>query len=174
MAPSWGKQGAETRRRRRRLLLRDLLQATIAQNAPPQTKAKTTRAPRVRRDSSNSAWAKFMRRPGVKDPTHRDGQLFRKRFRLPYPIYVKIMALIEKHADFLLEDTNAAGQASAPLYLKVLSALRVLGRGECFDTCEELTDISSPTLRHFFHKFTDWLQHDYDVWVRYGYVCQAP
>ena len=37
------KQGAETRRRRRRLLLRDLLQATIAQNAPPQTKAKLAR-----------------------------------------------------------------------------------------------------------------------------------
>ena len=89
-----------------------------------------------------------MLRPGVRDHSHRDGQLFKKRFRLPYPVYVKIMALLEAHPDFLLEDACAVGKASAPLYLKVLSALvgkasaplylkvlsalRVLGRGECF------------------------------------------
>ena len=42
---------------------------------------------------------------------------------------------------------------AAPLELKILSVLRVLGRGYCFDGVEELCFISAEVLRQFFHKF---------------------
>ena len=37
-------------------------------------------------DYEDSAWARFLKRPGVKDPGTKDGKLFRRRFRVPYPV----------------------------------------------------------------------------------------
>jgi Plant transposon protein len=42
---------------------------------------------------------------------------------------------------------------AAPLELKILAVLRVLGRGYCFDGVEELTLISAEVLRVFFRKW---------------------
>ena len=51
--------------------------------------------------------------------------------------------------------TDATGKPAKPLYLKLLAVLRVLGRGECFDSCCEDTNISAEALRVFFHWWID-------------------
>lgn len=46
------------------------------------------------------------------------------------------------------------GKALAhPLELKILAALRYIGRGECWDTSSELSGIPENTLRRFGHEF---------------------
>ena len=39
-------------------------------------------------DYEDSAWARFLRRPDIKDPGTKDGKLFRRRFRVPCPVFV--------------------------------------------------------------------------------------
>ena len=45
------------------------------------------------------------------------------------------------------------GRLASPIELLTLGVLRVLGRGECFDSLEESTFISSKVHRAFFKKF---------------------
>ena len=75
---------------------------------------------------------------------------------MPHPIYKDILYRLQQHPKFK-DRQDALGRRSKPVYLKLLAALRVMGRGECFDTCEELCDIAAPTLTSFFHDFTEWL-----------------
>ena len=115
----------------------------------------------------DSAWARFLRRPDIKDPGTKDGKLFRRRFRVPYPVFVDICRTLVERAEFKVDGTQGNSKVpSAPLALKVLAALRVLGRGECFDTCYELSNIHSETLRRFFHRFTAFYASQYDNYIK--------
>jgi hypothetical protein len=58
-----------------------------------------------------------------------------------------------RNSAWFTEGVDCAGHRSAPLELKILAVLRVLGRGYCFDGVEELTLISAEVLRIFFRKF---------------------
>ena len=166
VGPAWDQWGGGRRRATRRKMLRQLAQAFTRAAATPATAGKRKRQPRAERLPELSTWARFMRRPGISDPTHRNGKLFRQRFRVPYPVYRKLLAALQELPDFA-DAPDAIGRPGTPLYLKVLASLRVLGRGECFDTCDELSDIAAPTLNAFFHRFIDWLHRQYDVWVRF-------
>ena len=116
-------------------------------------------------DYSQSAWALFLRREGVDDPTHKNGKLFRRRFRVPYPLYLELVHRLSEEDDF--EDkADATGKPSAPLHLKILASLRVLGRGECFDTCYELSNIHAETLRTFFLKFIRYISGLYGEYIK--------
>ena len=54
-----------------------------------------------------------------------------------------------------------------PLFLKILCCLRVLGRGEVFDSCAESTNMGEDTIRLFFHRFCkDFAAGFYDEYVR--------
>ena len=117
-------------------------------------------------DYDDSAWARFLRRPGVKDPGTKDGKLFRRRFRVPYPVFQDICRTLSEHAEFRDGTQGDSKVPSAPLALKVLAALRVLGRGECFDTCYELSNIHCETLRRFFHRFTAFYAAQYANYIK--------
>jgi hypothetical protein len=100
-----------------------------------------------------STWGRMLNNDRTKDPTDRKGGvLFRRRFRVPYPIFLKIVDMARAMECFA-ERPDCTGRAAAPLELKVLGVLRVLGRGYCFDGIEELSSISAETNRIFFHKF---------------------
>lgn len=100
-----------------------------------------------------STWGMMLAHPRFKDPHDRKGgQLFRRRFRVPFPVYLEILRMT-RESNWFSEGRDAIGILSAPLELKVLSVLRVLGRGYCFDGVEELCFISAEVLRQFFHKF---------------------
>ena len=102
---------------------------------------------------SQSTWGMMLNNPRFKDPNDRKGgQLFRRRFRVPFPVFTEILRLTRANGWFS-EGRDAIGTLASPLDLKILSVLRVLGRGYCFDGVEELCFISAEVLRTFFHKF---------------------
>ena len=107
-----------------------------------------------------STWGRMLQSNRINDPTDRKGgKLFRRRFRVPYPIYLQIVD-ITRASGLLTESPDVAGNPAAPLELKILSILRVLGRGYCFDGVEELTCISAEVLRLFFKKFCEYFARE--------------
>lgn len=86
---------------------------------------------------------------------------FRRRFRLPFDEYARLLAEIRAEEWFPGYDTmkDAVGLPGAPLELKVLGALRVLGRHATFDDIEEATGISAETHRLFFIAFVKQGRH---------------
>lgn len=108
-----------------------------------------------------SDWGRMLLNERIKDPADRKGgKLFRKRFRVPYPLFEK-MVQMTRDAGWFSEKPNCAGTPSAPLELKILAVLRVLGRGYCFDGVEELCLISAENLRMFFRKFVTLFSKEY-------------
>ena len=91
--------------------------------------------------------------PRTQDPTDKKGGvLFRRRFRVPFHVFVRLVALT-REKNWFTERPDASGRRGAPLELKILGVLRVLGRGYCFDGIEELSFISAECNRMFFHSF---------------------
>lgn len=108
-----------------------------------------------------STWGRLLTNPRFQDPTDRKGgQQFRRRFRVPYPVFLEIVKMT-RDSEWFSEGLDAVGIKAAPLELKVLAVLRVLGRGYCFDGVEELCFISAEVLRIFFHKFCDLFSQKY-------------
>ena len=95
-----------------------------------------------RHNYKESVWWHFLSKPTVQDEKHRDGKLFRRRFRVPFELYRQLLHLcrdgsLKKY--FLCRENDAVGRPSVPLELKLLGVLRVLGRASCFDSIAELT-----------------------------------
>ena len=88
-------------------------------------------------------------------------QLFRKRFRIPFPIFKKIC--VDLKPILQPKDTNATGVEAIPFTVKVLACLRRLGRGEVWDTIVELCQdkVSEETLRIFFKTFVYTMKQHY-------------
>ena len=102
-----------------------------------------------------STWGRILTNPRFKDPSdRRGGKLFRRRFRVPYPMFEKLVEITRENHWFS-ERPDCTGRPSAPLELKILAVLRVLGRGYCFDGVEELCFISAEIIRNFFNKFCE-------------------
>merc|ERR1711998_385318 len=83
-----------------------------------------------------STWWSFIHRETVKQPRHRDGKLFRRRFRVPYTMFRRLVSMWRERQgggtdldEDGLRKTDAIGRPCHPLELKILAALRVLGRG---------------------------------------------
>ena len=102
-----------------------------------------------------STWGRKLQSERVTDPTGRKGgKLFRRRFRVPSPIFLQLVQTARASGEFT-ENPDAAGDPAAPLELKILAVLRVLGKGYCFDGVKELTCISAEVLRVFDLKKSD-------------------
>jgi hypothetical protein len=96
----------------------------------------------------------------VADELSADGRYFRRRFRLPY-------ALFESLIKVMLDDNwfpsayeangrgklDSCGIRGCSLQVKVLSVLRVLGRGVCFDELYDGSGCSESMMSRFFHEF---------------------
>ena len=88
------------------------------------------------------------------------GQLFRRRFRVPFPVFLEMVKCTREN-NWFSEGEDAVGIKAAPLELKILAVLFVLGRGYCFDGVEKLCFISAEVLRVLFHKFCDLYSRKY-------------
>lgn len=116
-----------------------------------------------------SPWGRMLVHPRTKDPTDRKGgKLFRRRFRVPFPLFERITELTRMNGWFS-EEKDCAGRSAAPLELKILGVLRVLGRGYCFDGIEELNFISAEVNRVFFHSWCSLFARKY-----FATYCNAP
>jgi Plant transposon protein len=116
-----------------------------------------------------SPWGRMLVHPRTKDPTDRKGgKLFRRRFRVPFPLFERITEMTRINAWFS-EEKDCAGRRAAPLELKILGVLRVLGRGYCFDGIEELNFISAESNRVFFHTWCELFTKKY-----FSIYCNPP
>ena len=111
------------------------------------------RSPKVLKNYQESNWAQMLQLGRCQDPSSKDGKLFRRRFRIPYPLFLEIVEVVRIKNWF--PEVDCTGAPSAPLELKILGVLRVLGRGMCFDGIQELTNIDEETVRRFFHVFCE-------------------
>jgi DDE superfamily endonuclease len=95
----------------------------------------------------------------VKSPTldsEKFHHKFRRRFRMSYDQYQRLLAMVRDHETFQRWHPSARdcfGGKTSPIELLLLGALRYLGRGLTFDDLEEYTAINEETHRQFFHKF---------------------
>lgn len=97
---------------------------------------------------------------------NREFKFFRRRFRLPYPLFLKLVEVF-KRFKWLGAEIDCCGQRAAPYELKILSTLRILGRGVCFDNNFDGSTMEPETVRVAFHSvcyvFKKYLFREYVV-----------
>jgi hypothetical protein len=119
-----------------------------------QMKPKRTRLSYIRKSPQLTTWwHDYVLDPNKTfcDDNHRNGKLFRTRFRVPFDFVLLLYQWVRIW--YVRKKTDAAKRPSAPIELLVLSCLRILGRGWTFDCCAEATNIGRDTIRTFFHEF---------------------
>jgi hypothetical protein len=115
-------------------------------------------------DKKEAPWQKMLDGAGktnsICDEASRDGKYFTRRFRMPYSLFqavIRVMLMEKWFPKFgplgegALDCTKNRG---ATLHVKVLSCLRVLGRGVVFDECFDGSGCNEESIRFFFHAFT--------------------
>jgi len=98
------------------------------------------------------------------------GKLFRRRFRLPWETFRKLVIDIREEDWFegRYEGKTAIGLPGIPIDLYVLGALRYLGRGWTFDDIAESTGVSEESHRVFLKLFCKKCrEHLYPKWVKW-------
>ena len=129
---------------------------------PIKAKKRNRRPKRQRdvwdKDPRELQWWKQINDRRVQDPESREGKLFRRRFRVPFSVFQWIVTLwrAKKWPGCSKYKYNFGGPLTDPLELKIMAALRYLGRGECWDTCSEFSGIPEGTLRKFGYSFFRW------------------
>ena len=114
-------------------------------------------------------WGRMLTNPRTQDPTDKKGGvLFPRRFRVPFPLFLRLVALTSEN-NWFTERPDASGRRGAPLELKILGVLRVLGRRYCFNGIDELSFISAECNRMFFHSFCYLFSKEY-----FNVYCNAP
>ena len=100
-----------------------------------------------------SVWGLMLRRPELSDPRSTVHQMFMRRFRVPYKIFLKLTDWAKGWHE--KGPADAAGRERCPTDLKVIGWLRMVGRTACFDDVEELCGIKPSTMNAFFHQFSE-------------------
>jgi len=130
-----------------------------------RTRDGSRRTESGRIDKSDAPWQKML--DGVSDGTNaiadassRDGVYFRRRFRMPHLLFNSLVQVMldekwfPKFGEQGSGPVDASGRIGASLHVKVLSVLRVIGRGVCFDECYDGSGCGEESIRVFFHEFT--------------------
>jgi hypothetical protein len=91
----------------------------------PKKRRKTERIT----DYENTSWGRMLADPATRDPTTYLGKLFRRRYRLPFQVFDEILLpMCITHSIF-----GSGKNATIPVAIKLMVALRILGRGVCCD-----------------------------------------
>ena len=111
----------------------------------------------LRRDAWGSIFGlDTLMNPHIQNPQHPAGIRFRKRFRVPYAVFLKIVDMFKSREGWNPASSNAARASNThPLEIKILCSLFILGRGVDLDTVSMLSRISIGTLTSFFHHFCE-------------------
>lgn len=110
-----------------------------------------TRRARTKKDYEETRWWQLIHNPLTGDRSSFLGKLFRNRFRVPLSLFWKIHDLFVERNWLQKPEWDAFHRPTIPFKLKLLAALRFIGRGECFDTIQELTAdrVSANVIREF-------------------------
>jgi Plant transposon protein len=148
---------------------------TMVQQAVALHSAENSARPRkpptleARVDYAESRWMRMLRdkKVDLETASSKPAKEFRKNFRVPYPIFVRLCTEAEKHGWLRVAATDAAGRSSIPLELKLLSVLYVLGSGAALRTVAELSEISESSVQRALHAFSSgFCATMYDEWIK--------
>ena len=119
-------------------------------------------------DFTTTAWMQLIRNPLTRQRGSYFGKLFRNRFRIPFSMFMKLRNMFVEHNWLQTRRFDCFGRPSVPFEMKLLAALRFLGRGECFDTLSELTGdrVSAETIRRFVIEFVEKMSSLKDKFIR--------
>ena len=140
----------------------DIATAQVLLEKP--AKKKRTRRSRPHEPKANAPWQRMLDEAenpgGCADPNSIDGKYFRRRFRVPYSLFKAMIKVMLDDVwfpgDFEQDGQGKCckvGRQGASLQVKVLSVLRVLGRGICFDEAYDGSGLSETVNSRFYHRF---------------------
>ncbi len=98
----------------------------------PRILRKHSRESKIRKDYWQSDWGVMLRnlmadrQRRIFDPTTKEAKLFRRRFRVPFPLFVDILVKVNEHNMFECKEADAFGRRGVPVELKLLGVLRML------------------------------------------------
>jgi hypothetical protein len=119
-------------------------------------KQKKTRPNQEERPQySQCKWQKDWDHEDADKADTKRGKKFRRRFRGSKAFVQRLADICVERGWYCLEPRDVGGRKGVHLRLKILSALRVLGRAACFDDIEDHTEMSEETARTFFHSFCE-------------------
>ena len=124
-------------------------------------KPRKKRIVEVATDWCASPWGKMLENFRIHGISNREGHLFRRRFRVPFDLFRRLVTLCHEKNLFppaKLHPTSgtpidAAHRALIPLELKLLGVLRILGRGWCLDDVKESSELRKARCQYFSTSF---------------------
>jgi hypothetical protein len=81
------------------------------------------------------------------------GKLFRRRFRIPFPVFKDVLVPLCRDANIF--GTSVEAYVRVPLEFKILVSLRILGRGNVADDIFEMSKVPESTCNTIFHRFCE-------------------
>jgi hypothetical protein len=113
-----------------------------------------------REDFAGSQWQIMIDTGTYRKETTKQGRNFRRKFRVPAPLFDFIVGTLLHHKLFPEFDTfgsgkDAFGRPIASLQVKVLIVFRLLGSGCDFSSVYDGSRVDEQTARVFFYRFND-------------------
>ena len=82
-------------------------------------RAKIQRQVYMRPDYDTSAWGTMLKNPALNNRNSKEYRSFRRRFRLPYPVFQHLVELVKERGWFPSPSLDVAGRNCVPVELKV-------------------------------------------------------
>jgi hypothetical protein len=169
----------QRRRRKQRaqaLSLKEIFRRINQSSKASRRKRKTSENPRnTHPNFVETPWGKLIYRLSALNDGNgpnvdsRDGMLFRRRFRVPWPLYCKLVVMCQENKLFG-ENSNLEADCCqseiCPITIKLLGVLRILGRNWLCDDVAEATGMGEATIRTAFVTFcTNFVKIFYDKFI---------
>jgi Plant transposon protein len=114
-------------------------------------------------DYWSTSWGELITNPATKDLTTTEGKLFRRRFRVPFPVFEQVLVPLCREKNVF--ETKSAHRI--PIEMKVLLCLRILGRNSCADDASELSGVAESSCLAFFKIFVkNFAKYIYPMYVK--------
>ena len=124
-------------------------------------------------DYLSQTWGLLLKKlsviPGGPSITSRDGKLFRRRFRVPWAVFIDLLQKCKEKKLFgenSLMEFDCCGSRICPFAIKLLGVLRILGRNWCCDDVAEASGMGESTVRRGFLDFcNNFVENYYDKYI---------
>ena len=104
------------------------------------------------KDYMDTPWGQLLGHPDVCNPTSYVGMQFRRRFRVPFPLFEYLVDICRDYNVFEMKNTQ---KERIPIQIKLLVCLRILGRGNVCDDASEMGSVGTSTCNHIFKLFVN-------------------
>ena len=101
-------------------------------------------------DYTTTKWGTLLRDPTLADPTSPKAKLFRRRFRMPYNLFLYLLTRCRERSIFSGVHST---KSQIPDEIKLICCLRIPGRDNCSDDIGEMSDMGESTALSVFRRF---------------------